>query len=383
MQGHASQKIHSLEPCGWKGGDGQCVVVKPNSELEYNIRQRVNAIFARVPKAPLPFPKPIGLTRHELKTFQPKSTLVTEKLDGQRYWLYFGLVQRKYEVACLIDTRYHIQLVKFKVDPPVYEDTLLDGELIKHDNCPWVYHIFDAYKICGIPIHKQKRLSDRMKKVTALLPFLRPSETTPFQLSLKKYYCLATISNPILFLTTICSTPGLDGLIFNVDTYVADEKEDDPVVFKWKMYRDITIDCIVTIVEGQVLFYVMSKDTLGEPFYVFPMEQVFAPCPNDHNDHSDHNDHMGPTPEYACRPCMRAQDMTDCPIVECFYCCHHRVWKPLRIRPDRLYPNSKSVALSTVQLITDYISIAELSKVMSTQEPEGEKEKKETHETHG
>lgn len=342
---------------------GKCIELKERLDLYSYIRRTLNGVFDYDISAPIPYPKPIGLHTGHLKDISSNSEsyLLTEKSDGERFLLFFlASLDYQTDLIAFIDGRYNIRLVEYQAPRVIFEGTLLDGELIRSVDSeqPWKFLVFDIYLVCGTPVHHNYRLRDRLKLLHNVLPFIFPLETSPFLLYEKSYCSVKDIKTLTTALRESNSMrDGIDGIIVNQDTRVKPFTSDN--VFKYKMFRDATVDFRIRIQGTTLHFYARDDKVEGEPYFRLELRHL-----------SDCQPATSSSPvtfsEFACHavfPLERIAELHD-KVVECFFCPHNKLWKPMRLRTDKDNANPKFIVEQTIRLMENYVSLAMMENLL-------------------
>lgn len=144
-----------------------------------------------------PGPNPISLERADIPKLRAQPYHITEKTDGVRMLL-FAFEYRNVHMIVVLDrtlTPYIFPI--HRMPRALYQGTLFDGELV-YDSIDktWVYLIFDATNIAGVPVF-QMPFSHRMEAVRKSLSFyvptptdagvLRPKTFLPFQADVRPF----------------------------------------------------------------------------------------------------------------------------------------------------------------------------------------------------
>jgi hypothetical protein len=83
--------------------------------------------------------------------------------------------------------------VPFCFNDSLFEDTILDGEMVKDNNCEWVYLINDVYIFSGEPLY-EKKLQDRLSIIDdIMLSNYTASLAQPCAIQIKKYFKIQDI----------------------------------------------------------------------------------------------------------------------------------------------------------------------------------------------
>ena len=87
--------------------------------------------------------QPVSIENSHIKNLSNDKYFVCEKTDGVRY-MFACLVHKNKPYSVLFDRNLNMFLLKTQVQHKLYEGTLLDGELVQHNDNSYHYYIFDV-----------------------------------------------------------------------------------------------------------------------------------------------------------------------------------------------------------------------------------------------
>lgn len=376
--------------------DGHAVKLE-RLTLHRLLRRQVNRLFALKEKAEFPGSRPTVfshetfakirdiLEAHPQGKGKPPPFFITEKTDGKRIYLYFCTLDytRKYQIV--IDSKFNMFLVHFQVKNEFYEGTLLDGELVQDvgsDGKPhFVFYVFDCLECMGTPVQKhwfQDRLAVAHILVSMMEQVPGPDILSPFKIKVKKFYPLSDL--PLL----LRSQPphASDGLIINQNAAAASCFH-CPFTHKWKPLRDTTMDFLLVLDSSRNRCSFFTKRNQEACFHQ-GLDVTFRNCSTfvqgDQKEKAGQMDRL-------CHPLLAVpQQHLHLEVVECFYCPHQLLWKPKKIRRDKMFPNSKYVLKETIKIMKKPIFLSEMIQAWqspATKYGQEERKKEKKEEKHG
>lgn len=307
-----------------------------------------------------PGPMAVSVTKINLHNIVSQKYMVCEKSDGERYLLFLTTVD-SLNVAVFINRSMEMFLSSFFFDNSVYQNTIIDGELISllpaggaptsEGGAPpvrgWVFMSFDIVCVCGVNLKKNK-LSERLTELHNLLShkyFISKSDVCG--LFMKRFYDLSATAAPAQQLesamNSMKSTYNSDGLIFTpVDLGVMENTHYS--LLKWK--SSDTIDFQITERDGNKYMCILNGSTPEEVQMVTETEIPLE---------------VGSIVE--CRPTVRNADKKGkatakaAPVVQ---------WTPILVREDKDAPNTIMTLERTLQTIRDQIDIEYIKNLLMT-----------------
>ena len=292
-------------------------VVKDGSPLHTEALKCFHGAWGSKGVPVFPGPQPISIERKHFPILKRNKYLVCEKTDGVRTALMAFMFGTK-KVTLLINRALRMTYVSLTLPRSAHQGTLIDCELI--DKTLMVY---DGIWVSGQDL-KSKNLTERLGVVDMFIKGILRLAKDPVLVKLKKMVPLGELSD--YYHSTIKNLDHeTDGLIFT--------PVNEPIrlgthntMFKWKP-RDLnTIDFQVKWHGSRCALYVQEKGAL-----VFESE---IPDPT---------------------PFMEI--LKEDTIVECTYMKdeYPMWWKPMGVRADKTYPNSRFTFYRTLVNIKEDI----------------------------
>lgn len=278
-------------------------------------------------KAPIfPGPQPVSIERKHFQTLKRNKYMICEKTDGVRTALMAFTFNGTKKVTLLINRALRMTYMSLTLPRTAHHGTLLDCELI--DKTLMVY---DGVWVSGKDI-KPKHLAERLEDVDMFVKGILRMSKDPITVKLKEMVPLGGLSE--YYRNVIPTLPyETDGLIFT--------PVNEPIklgthntMFKWKP-RDLnTIDFQVKWRGPKCALYVQEKGKL-----IFESE---IPDPSPFVD-------------------ILKEDT----IVECVYLTNEYPmwWKPIGVRDDKTYPNSRFTFYRTLVNIKEDIQWYEFTRL--------------------
>ena len=301
-------------------------VVKTDSPLYAEALKCFHGAWG-VEKIPIfPGPQPVSIERKHFSILKRNKYMVCEKTDGVRTALLAFTFSGTKKVTLLINRALRMTYISINLPKSAHQGTLLDCELI--DKTLLVY---DGTWVSGNDI-KSKNLAERFEVIDMFVKGILRLAKDPVLIKLKKMVPLGELDN--YYRNVIPTLPyKTDGLIFT--------PVDEPVklgthntMFKWKP-RDLnTIDFQVKWHGSKCALYIQDKGKL-----VYESE-------------------IKNTEPYAD---MLGEDT----IVECMYVSNEYPmwWKPIGVRADKTYPNSRFTFYRTLVNIKEDIQWHEFTRL--------------------
>lgn len=271
-----------------------------------------------------PGPLPCSIERKDIAELQKRSltALVTPKADGVRMLLYMTAIDNKH--MCFAITRsLEVFLVPgIQLVDSLYRGTVLDGELVEWGGTAKTFLAFDAFRmdgknICCLPLSKRLQLCRHGLFTGDTLPAAKN-----FQVKMKPYF-------PIWAMAT------LREFVTSNDTYKTDGVvlcHDEPLTrfgrnysfLKWKPLSRVSVD-----------FRLGPKGKL----YVYNQNKF-----------------------EGVATAASTEDLKEGCIVECE--CEGAlddiVWRVLKVRTDKMWPNDMLTYRKTIENISENVTFEEL-----------------------
>jgi len=279
-----------------------------------------------------PGPQPVSLERKDLEQVKTKDYLVCVKSDGMRFIMiiYDG-------IAYMMDRS--VKCFKINLNFKVIKFGIFDGELVYTKDLKWQYIIHDCINYDKVNV-SENILTDRLKYVNLLLDdFI--IDTSDFEIT-NKQFC-GTKEIQTLLNSNI--NHAIDGLIFT-PIYKRVGKFTQYDLLKWKERH--TFDLKIHVNDKKISAYI-NQNTY---------EKLYGDVPID---------------SFAGKLFMKKLEelptfKNDC-IVECEYYEKYEndthVYIPIKIRHDKIYPNSYTTVQKTILNVKENITIDELTKYLN------------------
>lgn len=256
-----------------------------------------------------PGPMAVSVTKINLQNIVTQSFKVCEKSDGERFLLFITKIC-DLKVCMFINRNLDIYVHSLYFDDSVYQNTIIDGELIVPEKGNVLFMSFDVVCSCGVNV-KKNNLDDRLSELYSILS----SKYTPsgiLKVHMKKFFDLKDLN---LATKTMNKYYPSDGLIFTpVNLSVMENTH--YTLLKWKD-RD-TIDFEIENFNGDKYLSLVNDKSLQKIQYT---ETSF---------------NFG--------------DIVECEYVD-------KEWIPCKVRPDKNKPNTTKTLERTMVTINDNIDI--------------------------
>ena len=321
-----------------------------HAELLADVHTLLNQLWSLPEtKRYVPCPNPRSLERQDLAALQAQPYWVSEKLDGTRMFLLFGFYEsstegEEVEYAVFLDRSYRVYLVPVDAPDPVFQGTLLDGELqAKHDGT-YKYTVFDVYVHEGnslrqLPFEHRRCVYEGFieKQLIVTQPGL--------QLAVKQWHDMKRCGAVWEMFQSVA-----DGLIFQPQRGAPVQHGIQSDVFKWKPAEQQTIDFYVTLLQDS-----QNPNELS----------VLLECGQGPN--------IVPASQYNCFYTGPAADVSQKrTVVECKLVAMQGDVRDVRAfhftavkaRPDKSYANDARVVQSTLIAYLENITIRDLTSLL-------------------
>ena len=282
-----------------------------------------------------PGPMAVSVTKINLHNIVTQNYMVCEKSDGERYLLFMTTIE-SLNIAVFISRSLEMFLTPFFFDNSVYQNTIIDGELISLTSTKkWVFMSFDLVCVCGINLKKNK-LPERLTELHNLLArkyFISNSDVCG--LFMKKFYDISKGNHPAggaakqldNALNSMKITYLSDGLIFTpIDLGVMENTHYS--LLKWK--SSDTIDFQLTSRDNKKFICILNG---SDPEEI--QEVVFS-----------EDSSLGKIEDNSiveCKPIVISNKEVK--------------WEPVLVRHDKDSPNTIMTLERTLQTIRDKIDI--------------------------
>lgn len=274
-------------------------------------------------KGIFPGSQPVSIERRHFNILCSQPYVVCEKTDGVRCMLLAFMFEGRKICVCL-NRALDMFLCPLNFRKSVYDGngTILEGELYNDKT----FMIYDALIVNGKGVGHLDLL-DRLKNIEELMKLLTVLKYDPIALKIKTFHLLIDFKTFMEdYLPTV--TQDMDGLIFTpVKTWVKTGTHE--TMFKWKPREKNTIDFRMKFVKDKWKLYVQDKGKLIFESLLYP-EQV-------------------------------PQWVEEDAIVECQYMFQDEPmwWKPVKLRSDKTFPNSRRTFYRTLVNIREDIKMEE------------------------
>lgn len=309
-------------------------IVQTNSPLYSSALKSFHSMWGTINKngrmPPIfPGPQPVSIERIHFNKLINNPYVVCEKTDGLRVALLIFTFNSK-KVTLMINRSLRMVWTPLNLPKSAHMGTLIDGELV--DNKLMVY---DAVYVSGEDLKPQPFL-DRLEKVENFIKNITKLAKDIIVVKLKRFVPLQELKD--FQLNVVPTLPyKTDGLVFT--------PVNDPIrlgthenMFKWKPRDENTIDFQVKWKQnGTAGLYIQDRGTLFFETEITPdkFEDSF----------------IGWLEEDAIVECRYMLD--ECPMW----------WKPVGIRKDKTYPNSRRTYFRTLVNIKEDIHWEEFTRL--------------------
>lgn len=279
-------------------------------------------------KYPFPGPNPVSIERADYPKFRAQPYHITEKTDGVRAMLcvteWNGV-----HVACLFDRTLTPHLFPIHHMPrALYQGTLFDGEIVYDTiDSQWVFLIFDAIAISGVPVF-QLPFTERLHAIATSLTHYVPMPSNDQGLMRVKTFlpCVREVAPAFkAHVDAVSARYGTDGVIFMPELDRVMYGRHDHLM---KLKTEHSIDFVVK--NGKLHIYdetVRRNKVIGTP--------------------------TGPNAHLA----------TDGAIVECVLdpaSKKHELWTVICVRTDKTTSNNKFTFEKTLMNISEALTLDEV-----------------------
>jgi hypothetical protein len=288
----------------------------------------------------IPAPQPVSLERKDINKLVDFDYLVCVKSDGMRFLLVF--YKKK---SYMIDRAFKIYKIHIECSDELYKDSeigcILDGELIKcKDDNTWSFVVHDCINSKGTNLSNSAFNSryDEFKNI--LKKYILKKYKSEIRISKKTFFSFKNLKS----LKKMIDDNGLDhctdGLIFTPkNKKIGKFTQYD--LFKWKPLESHTFDFRISKNSNGIMAYVNKKKFGDHPYACAQKgskeESIFL--------------------KYLALNCPNFKDGD---IVECEFDINSGIYKPIKLRTDKIYPNSFFTVNKTLVNIKENISFEEL-----------------------
>lgn len=288
--------------------------VKPSTPLHTMALQFLHIKFGTLRdggKIPpfFPGPQPVSIERRHFPILKSNDYVVCEKTDGVRHVLLSFKFEAK-KMVIMVNRNLDFYIVPIRMQTI---DAVLDGELVRTHDGKMLYMVYDAVVPMTFP-GRYEFARDVTNKILKL-------SSDPFKVQLKTFYAMNQFSTFIEQKYPYET----DGFVFTpVNELIKIGTHE--TMFKWKPLMQNTIDFQLKKrpnVEHWGL-YIQDHGVL-----VYECEIPFDP--------------------------MYEEDQ----IVECMFVKNDYTWTPLKVRPDKNYPNARRTYYRTMINLREDIQIEE------------------------
>ena len=125
--------------------------------------------------------QPISIERKHFGVLEKNDYVVCEKTDGTRYMMLAFMYETR-KVCVFLNRALEMFMCPLNFRKPVYEGTILEGELYEND-----FMIYDCLITCGEVVGKQNFL-ERLEHCKQTIKKMMVLKTDPIFLKVKKFY---------------------------------------------------------------------------------------------------------------------------------------------------------------------------------------------------
>jgi mRNA guanylyltransferase len=288
-----------------------------------------------------PAPQPVSLDRKSMTKLVENEYLVCAKSDGMRFLMInyehnTYMSDRAFKFS-KIEQNFNDQIL-YK-DPNTNCGFIIDGELVKFKNSnQWQYVVHDCITMAGVSVFNQT-FPKRYECVKTLVNKIWIPDKSSFKISEKQFYPFEELSILENMIKENKIDHHVDGIIFT-PKYKKIGTNTQFDLLKWKPRHLHTFDFKINISDEGVTAFVnkngvhvpyarASKNTEEERIFLSLLK---TNCP----------------------------DFINGSIVECSYDDVNVLYKPIKIRHDKIHPNSLYTIEKTLTNIRENITIEEL-----------------------
>lgn len=289
-----------------------------------------------------PAPQPVSLDRKSIHKLYQDEYLVCAKSDGMRF------IMIHYEgVTYMTDRAFKFSIVNqhFKKELLYSTDNncgfIVDGELVKFKSSnKWQYVVHDCISMAGTSVFNQS-FPKRYEQIHRLVNEIWIPDRSDFKVSEKQFYPFSDLSVLKKRIDEGSIDHEVDGIIFT-PKYKKIGSNTQYDLFKWKPRNLHTFDFKIIISEEGVTAYV-NKNGVHIPY---------ARAPKNTADETIFLNHLH----------KNCPDFTNGSIIECEYDDVLIAYRPIKMRLDKIHPNSLFTIEKTLLNIRENIKIEELIK---------------------
>jgi len=291
-----------------------------------------------------PGPQPISLERKDIYKMEMYFYTACEKTDGMRYLLYANSKGPDKNVF-LIDRAFRFYKVNITFSDYVFNETIIDGELVCNNTGQWCFYIHDCICLSGINVSKSPfniryafiKKAVETKNYTSTLD-------APFTLKLKKFWDFCKFSEMLQYYTENRPDHKVDGLIFT-PLKLGVGTGTQMSLFKWKYHHTFDFSVIKRQANGSNSRYDM---------YIIDKGKMTKYCSL--NERTSN----GRTFAEVYNKIVPDPKSSDPVIIECSYNSNTQSYIPILIRTDKTYPNSINTIRKTLLNIEEDLQINDI-----------------------
>jgi len=201
--------------------------------------------------------QPVSIERKHINMLTETTYLVCEKTDGVRY-LFVCLKHNDINYCFLYSRKSDIYLLNFSLNKSNFDNTILDGEIIKNETDDKSYFVvFDSIIVNNINLHN-KTYKERLEHINLVTDTYLKKDTDHFEI--KKKHIINY--SPYTFHEYIKSLLNLnyktDGFIFtpNNDSIKTGTHN---TMFKFKKQYDNSVDFIIKYENNMFRIYIQNR----------------------------------------------------------------------------------------------------------------------------
>lgn len=312
------------------GGDANLWKVNTGTQLFNHILTFLHTTWG-TNKSFFPGPQPCSIERKNFGTIKQGSYVVCEKTNGTRHVCVCTMFEGK-KMCVLVTRNQDMYLVPINILRPMFEGTILDGELVKTNGpeSQWLYMVYDCLMTEGVSC-TQKSLLDRLKVAEVFVSGIMKMKKDPLLFKMKTFWALKDFEG---FQKTLDTFPySTDGIVLTpVNEPIRSGTHE--TMFKWKPKDSNTID-----------FLFQRRDSTKWGMYVQEKGRIYF--------------------ESELENAKLLEGTGEGSIVECQYVHWEtpRWWRPLNIRTDKTHPNNRRTFYRTIVNISEDIKLDEFKKM--------------------
>ena len=296
--------------------------VRKNTPCYQHIISFLHTTWNSSNTAYFPGPQPISIERKHFGLLKKNPYVICEKADGIRHAL-VALIYDTKKYCVLIDRSQDIYLLPLNLPKPMFQGSIMDGELVKTEDGGWAFMIYDCLLISNKPV-SHLPLTTRIEMARTEIAGIMKTTKDPLVVKVKQFWSLDKFDE---FKVQVFpyKTDGLVLTPVNEPVRIGTHE----TMFKWKPRDSNTID-----------FQIKSKGSNMWGMYV-----------------QEHGKLIFESELPKCDAFVFEEDA----IVECQYLHWEepRWWRPVLVRTDKKHPNNRRTFYRTLTNISENIQFDE------------------------